>query len=112
MKKGPLAEAQIVGFLRETWFPNAERRVMGGNRDRGDVSGIPGVTIEIKNRAEMQLAEWVDEANREAANGPDGEIGIVWHKRRGKGSPGDWYVTMDGWTATGLIVAAVKERGR
>ena len=102
MKKGPLAEKQVVEFLRAAGFPAAERRVQGGARDRGDVAGITAVVIEVKNQAKLTLAEWLDEANEEADNGGD-EIGLVWHKRRGKGSPGDWYVTMDGWTAVQLL---------
>ena len=106
MKKGPLAEKQIVDFLRANGFPASERRVMGGSRDRGDVAGIPGLVIESKNQAKQTLAEWLDEANEEAGNGRavhGDEIGVVWHKRRGKGSPGDWYVTMDGATFVELL---------
>jgi len=100
VKKGPLAEAQIVAYLRGNGFPDAERRVMGGSNDRGDVAGVPGIVIEVKNHAAMALAEWVDEATREA--NVDGtkpgrlELPVVWHKRRGRGSPADWYVTMTG----------------
>ena len=103
MKKGPLFEAQVVAYLRENGFPHAERRVMGGSRDRGDVAGIPGLVIEDKNSPEYvrKLATWLDEANEEAANGA--AIGVVWHKRAGKGSPGDCYVTMDGRTFVELL---------
>jgi len=41
----------------------------------------------------MNLAGWVTEAQTEAAN--DGALlGIVVHKRRGKGQAGDQYVTL------------------
>jgi hypothetical protein len=43
----------------------------------------------------MKLAEWVDEAVTEKGNASK-SIGVVWHKRLRKGSPGDWYVTMTG----------------
>ena len=104
MKKGPLAEAQIVAYLRENGYPHAERRVMGGVNDRGDVAGVPGVVIEIKNQAEMKLAAWVDEALREAVpicGSP--QMGVVWHKRRGQSSPGEWYVTMRGSTFVEML---------
>ena len=104
MKKGPRFEAQIVQYLNENGFPNAERRVMGGARDRGDVAGIPALVIESKNQERQTLAEWLDEALEEAANDGKGDsIGVVWHKRRGKASPGDCYVTMDGATFLELL---------
>lgn len=107
MKKGPLFEAQVVGFLQEHGFPFAERRVMGGSRDRGDVAGIPGVCLEIKNQAKQTLAEWLDEAIAEAAHSGRGverlELPIVIHKRRGRGSAGDSYATMDVWTLVELL---------
>ena len=124
MKKGPLAEAQVVQCLREHGWPYAERRVMGGQHDRGDVAGIPGVVIEVKNHAAMALAEWVDEAKTEARNlahGPNDHckivgtctcewrLGVVWHKRRGKGDPLDWYVTMTGRDFLALLAEYTRE---
>ena len=113
MKKGPLAEAQVVACLQEHGFPYAERRVMGGRNDRGDVAGIPGVVIEVKNQTAMDLAGWVDEAGTEAWGGlqPDGvaAVGVVWHKRRGKGDPLDWYVTMTGRDFLALLAEYTRE---
>jgi len=113
VKKGPLAEAQVVQCLQEHGWPYAERRVMGGRHDRGDVSGIAGVVIEVKDHAKMQLAEWIGEAEREAMNGHAvGELmdlGIVVHKRRGKGNPLDWYASMSVRTLLALLTAYTKE---
>lgn len=102
---GTRAESAVVAYLQAQGFP-AERRALAGVNDRGDVAGIDGIVIEIKDCARMELAEWVKEANREAL--PILVPGVVWHKRRGKGSPADWYVTMDGAT----FVALLKETGR
>ena len=91
-QKGRLAEAQVVDCLREHGFPYAERRALAGTHDRGDVTGIPGVVMEIKNCARLELAVWMDEALREA-DGKDPDLALVVHKRKGKGDPLDWYVT-------------------
>jgi hypothetical protein len=102
--KGTRAESAVVDYLRALWWPHAERRTATGRNDRGDVNlanGLP-VVIEVKNHAAMSLAEWVDEANQESANA-DAEFGVVWHKRRGKGSPAEWYVTMTGATFAELL---------
>lgn len=93
MKKGPLFEAMVVAYLQSHGFPYAERRVMGGRNDKGDVAGIPGVCCELKNCKEMRLGPWLDEAEAEADNA-DAAIFAVVHKRRGKGDPGEAFVTM------------------
>lgn len=64
--KGTGWEVRLVDFLRTHGHPLAERRVMQGKNDRGDVAGIPGWVIEAKNRRAVDLAGWCDEAEREA----------------------------------------------
>ena len=105
MKKGPHWEARIVAYLREHGAPHAERRVMCGASDKGDVAGIPGVVIEAKNAAALSLAGWLDEAEAERINA-QADVAVVWHHRRGKASPGDGYVTMSGATLVRLLAAA------
>jgi hypothetical protein len=102
---GTAAEVAVVRYLRHFW-PDVERRALAGINDRGDIAGLTGLVVEVKNHRALDLAGWVGEAQRESAGCPD--LGVVWHKRRGKGSPADWYVTMDGAT----FVALLKETGR
>ena len=94
-QKGTSWESAIVRYLHEQGFPQIERRALNGIHDRGDISGLPGVVIEAKNHAHMTLGPWVEEAAVERLN-DDARIAVVWHKRIGKGSPGDCYVTMTG----------------
>ena len=74
-----------------------ERRVMGGTKDRGDISNVRflghKVVIECKDVQSMSLGSWVDEAEVERGN-DDALLGVVVHKRRGKGSPSEQFVTM------------------
>ena len=90
---GTRAETAVVDYLRRCGFPNVERRALAGVNDRGDIAGLPGVVIEVKDHGRMELATWLNEAQAEA-RGLD--VGVVWHKRRGKGSPADWIVSMGG----------------
>lgn len=90
--KGSQAERDVVKWLKQ-WFPYADRRLAGATLDKGDISGIPGVTIEIKNHATMKLAEWLGELEVEMKN-DKAWTGVVLHKRKGKSDVGQWYCTM------------------
>lgn len=104
-RKGTAWESAIVQFLRENGVPHAERRALGGSKDRGDIAGIPGVVIEAKSAARIQLSGWMDEAKAERAN--DGaRVGVVWIKRRGKASPGSGFVILDGDALLQLLADA------
>jgi len=104
--RGTRAESAVVAYLRAAGAVHAERRSLNGAKDRGDVAGIPGVVIEVKDHARIDLAGFVDEAERESWNGPVPEVGVAWIKRRGKGSPGEWYVAMTGDTFRYLLTAS------
>lgn len=94
-RKGTAAETAVVNYLQSWGYNQCERRALQGTLDRGDIAGIPGLVIEVKDHARMDLAAWVDEAEVEKRN-DGGSAGVVWHKRRGRGDVGDWYVTMTG----------------
>jgi hypothetical protein len=101
-KKGTAAESAVVAFLRAAGFAQAERRTLNGAKDRGDIAGLPGIVIEVKNCARQELGAWVAEAEHERDN-DHANLGVVWHKRRGKGHPGDWFVTMSGHQFAALL---------
>jgi hypothetical protein len=94
-KKGTAAETAVVEYLRASGFTQAERRTLNGAKDRGDIAGLPGVVIEVKNCARQELGAWVAEAELERDN-DRASLGVVWHKRRGTTDPGRWFVTMSG----------------
>lgn len=101
-QKGTRAETAVVDYLKASGFPYAERRALHGNTDKGDIAGIPGVVIEVKNCETTALAAWVDEARTEAANAGC-DVFMVVHKRRRKSDPGEWYVTLPLSVAAELI---------
>jgi len=98
-------EHAVQLYLNARGFP-CERPRAGMVQDRGDLIGLP-IVVSIKNVARMDLAGWVGALPRmcRAASVP---LGVVWHKRRGRGSPADWYVTMTGET----FVALMRSYGR
>lgn len=80
--KGTAWESRVVEHLRGL-HPAAERRAMHGTNDRGDVAGIPGWALEAKAHRSLRLAEWVDQAEKEAANAGVTRFAVVF-PRRGK----------------------------
>lgn len=120
--KGTSWETACVRWLRDHGYPSADRSPQRGRDDQGDIQGIPGIVIECKNTARTELAQWLAEAAAEAlkrhdhlaaARGPAVPVPlpvpVVWHKRRGKASPGDGYVTMTGAAFTELLGMAIRE---
>lgn len=100
-------ESAIVEALRLAGWDACERRRLSGAKDKGDIAGVPGVVIEAKNTARLDLAGAVDEANTERENA-DAEHGVAWIKRKGRTSPAHGYVVMDGYTFMNLL----REAGR
>ena len=92
--KGSAFEREVVRVLRDHGHPHAERSYGAGRpRDVGDVAGLAGFVVEMKACRSFDLAGWLDEAAREAANAGEGVVGVVVAKRRGHG-PEDAYVVL------------------
>lgn len=91
-RKGTAFESDVVRYLREHGFPYAERRALRGTADAGDVAGVPGWVLEVKNHRALDLGPWMNEAHAEAANDGVGRFAVV-HKRR-QHSTAEAFVTM------------------
>jgi Holliday junction resolvase len=91
--KGSKAERDVVNYLVENGFPYAERRIAGAQEDKGDIAGVNGVCIEVKDHAKMALSGWIEEIILETKHAK-AWTGVVIHKRKGKGNPADWYASM------------------
>jgi hypothetical protein len=104
--RGTAAETSVVRYLQQSGFPYAERRAGAGRLDRGDIAGVVGTVLEVKACAKTELALWVDEMRAEMRH-DRADYGAVWHKRRGRGSPADWFVTLDGAGFVALLRAAL-----
>lgn len=102
-RKGMRAESQVAAELRALGLP-AERAQSGTSQRMGDIIGIPGLVIEVKDHTSLDLSGWLAQAERARA-ASQGHTAVVWHKRRAKSSPRDWYVTMDGATFMDILVA-------
>lgn len=66
-QKGTAAEREVVRYLQQYW-PAAERRALAGNKDKGDVAGIPATVGEVKAAVKVELAKWQRETLTEMQN--------------------------------------------
>lgn len=94
---GTAAETAVVAWLRENGHPYAERRSLRGINDQGDVTGIPGVCIEVKvaGRQGLKLGPWLKETERERKNAR-ARFGLLVAKPTGLGPKrtGQWFAAM------------------
>lgn len=106
-QKGTLAESAVVQFLQETW-PAAERRALAGVNDKGDVSGIPDIVIEVKNQKTYKIAEWLKETEAEKKNA-NAKHGFLVVKPNGVGvsRTQNWWVVL----TLAELVELLKEAG-
>jgi len=99
--RGTKAETAVVNFLRTFGFgQHADRSPLRGVADTGDVDGLPGLVIEVKDQQRLNVPEWFRELEREVENatpaGTTPPIGVLWAKRKGFSSPSKWYAVMSG----------------
>lgn len=94
-QKGTAAETAVVSFLRTQGFPHAERLALQGGKDRGDITGIPGIVVEVKAEKEYTLSSWLKECRVEVDNAK-ADFGFVVAKPRlvGTMNTASWYAIM------------------
>lgn len=90
-RKGQKAEQAVAKMLRAWgWAARTSRSVQGVQGGADLITDCP-LSIEVKDHARMELAGWLDQAVSQSSTGAPG---VVFHHRRGKGNPEDWYATM------------------
>jgi Holliday junction resolvase len=105
-RKGDAAERNVAAWLAAHGFSYAERAYGAGRPDDvGDIDGIPGVVVEVKNHKTITIPAWLHELDVEMFNA-NARHGAVIAKRRGSTDVGDWYALMpvEGWAR--LLVEA------
>jgi hypothetical protein len=90
--KGKRAELAVARWLRDNGWQAATTRATSGAQQGDDLVTDTGVSWEVKDHGRMELSAWLDQAEANARGLP----AVVIHKRRGRGSPDGWYVTLSG----------------
>jgi len=106
-QKGTAAETAVVKYLRESGqFPYAERRALHGTNDKGDITGMGPVVVEVKDHKTLKFSEWLKELADEIANA-QADTGAVIAKKKGTTNVADWYAVMP----VHVWVSLLKEAG-
>jgi hypothetical protein len=98
-RKGATAEVAVVNWLRAHGWPDARRYLAGDGRQPGDVDGVPGLCLEVKNQQRHDIAGWLRQVEDEA--GPNLPVLIV--KPRGETDPGRWWAVLRVEDLAGLL---------
>jgi hypothetical protein len=101
-RKGNRAELDVVRWLQTMGHPKAARIQAGTHDDCGDVSGIPGVVIEVKNRQQHDWAQYFRRLATQIINA-DAYTGVIVAKRAGETDPGKWLAVMPCYEWINLI---------
>lgn len=95
---GTQCETAVANYLVSMGFADAERRSLKGNKDCGDITGVPGICIEVKggkaaeSASDNQIESWLDETEIERVNArvPFAVL-VVKRKGVGLGNAGRWW---------------------
>ena len=99
-RKGANYERQVELWLTAQFGDRITRTNRSGfDGEDFDLDGK--LSIEAKNQARMDLAGWLEQADRDA--GPD-RIPLVLHKRRGVTDVGGHYITMHARDLAALLL--------
>lgn len=91
--KGRATENIHVEYLKENGVLHAERRRLKGVLDEGDVTGWPGVCVEVKSGAKVNISGWLSQLEVEMENS-NAETGYVAVRPKGKPKAEDWYAVL------------------
>lgn len=102
--KGTRLESLVRDYLKSLGFPAVERMSLNGAADRGDISGIPGWTIECKSYKNLAdgIRIGLADLDREQANA-NTPFGALIVKRPRVADPGSQLVVLELWQFATLL---------
>ena len=109
--KGTAAETAVVRYLQDHGFPHAERRALHGSGDKGDVTGLGPVVLEVKNCQRLELSAWLRELEAEIVNAK-ANTGSLVVKRKGTQDAAGWYAILPFGDLVELLLDAGYGAGR
>lgn len=111
-RKGINAEQVVARYLVARGLPDARRSVATGWRndstehaDRGDIDGVAGFTIQVKNTAKPLTGQRLADVWRETLSQalPSLSVPLLLEKRAGSADVGRWWLYLDSPTYVRLV---------
>ena len=87
--KGSAAERLVAAWLRENGYPDACRSRAGWSADVGDILGVPGLVVEVKDAKTKRWGDWLCQLDAEKSNA-NVRDGVLIVKVAGTTDAGDW----------------------
>ncbi len=87
--KGSAAERLVAAWLRENGYSDAHRSRAGWSDDVGDILGVPGLVLEVKDAKTKRWGEWFQQLEAEKVNAGVSD-GVLVVKVAGTTDVGDW----------------------
>jgi hypothetical protein len=107
--KGTKAETDVVLWAKKHGMYQAERLVLHGTGDIGDVRLTQDVMAQVKDGyterkepTDYQVGQWLEQVDKQR-NAGGWDIALLVHKRYGKADPDMWRWYMDGATFACLM---------
>jgi hypothetical protein len=103
-RRGLTAERDCAAYLRRNGFPNARRAVVTGDGQRadpGDIAGLPGIIVSVKDTQVERITEWLADLDAMALDDPAALRLLVVKRRRFR--PAAWTVHMQAADYAALI---------
>jgi hypothetical protein len=101
-RKGSRAELDVARWLQTMGHHKAARIQAGTHDDTGDISGLPGIVVEVKDRMQHNWKEYFGQLATQIINA-DAYTGIIIVKRPGITDPGKWLAVMPAYEWINLI---------
>jgi hypothetical protein len=98
--RGIATERDLARYLRACGWPDAERKTDTGwaardrsSADHGDIRGTAGLCWQVKSQETMTDTQLVRAMDALAAQSTaaGAQVGILVHRRAGRGDPGHWW---------------------
>lgn len=83
--KGTAGETMVKDHLIGSGLTSAHRSALSGAADIGDIIGVPGFAVQVKNQATLHIPEWLRATETQRCNGGE-EYGVLIVKRNGIGA--------------------------
>ena len=87
-RKGRAGELELARVLQGYGYDTEPGRAQSYGEEP-DISGLPGVHVEVKRCEQLRITEWLKQAQRDAERFQDGAP-VVFHRRNRE----PWLVTM------------------